>query len=308
MRDIEIDGYHRRFARTLNDHAPHLPNVDGEALRLLRDYAHADAQEVFVTFRQARGTTLELLVGLTEEQLQRPAVFEDRPTTMRGLAHSLSSHDAQFLASRGYAVLQVNYRGSGGRGSTFLHAGFRKWGTRIQDDLADGVRWAVSEGIADAKRVCVYGASFGGYAAMMSAIRSPDLFKCAVGYAGIYDLSMMYDKGDILESRFGLAYLDEVIGNDQAELKANSPVNLADKLQAAVLIVHGEADERAPFAHGCASARSALRRWSHRRRCVRSLSAVLRRRQHHPPPTSPLKAPRITRVSVAQGEWLTAML
>lgn len=98
VRDIEIDGYHRRFARTLNDHCPHLRNVDAEALRLLRDYAHADAQEILVSFRQARGTTLELLVDLTEEQLQRPAVFEDRPTTMLGLTYSLSSHDRRHLA------------------------------------------------------------------------------------------------------------------------------------------------------------------------------------------------------------------
>jgi dipeptidyl aminopeptidase/acylaminoacyl peptidase len=161
----------------------------------------------------------------------------------------LFDDDAQFLANRGYAVLQVNYRGSGGRGIDFMTAGYLKWGTRIQDDLLDGVRWAIKEGTVDAKRVCVYGASFGGYSAMMTAIRAPDLIKCAVGYAGVYDLAMMHDKGDIQQRKSGRNYLDEVIGKDAAELKANSPVNLVDKLKAPVLIVHGEADERAPFAH-----------------------------------------------------------
>jgi dipeptidyl aminopeptidase/acylaminoacyl peptidase len=155
--------------------------------------------------------------------------------------------DAQFLASRGYAVLQVNYRGSGGRGVNFQEAGYRQWGTRIQDDLLDGVRWTIAQGVADGKRVCAYGASFGGYSAMMTAIRAPDLFKCAVGYAGVYDLAMMYTKGDIRRRDFGRSYLDDVIGMDPAELRANSPVALVEQLKAPVLIVHGEADPRAPF-------------------------------------------------------------
>jgi dipeptidyl aminopeptidase/acylaminoacyl peptidase len=155
---------------------------------------------------------------------------------------------AQFLASRGYLVLQVNYRGSGGRGHNFMTAGYLKWGTRIQQDLIDGVKWAEAEHYADPKRVCVYGASFGGYSAMMTAIRAPDLFKCAVGYAGIYDLKMMYDKGDIQEKKTGRSYLQTVIGRDDADLDANSPDKLADKLQVPVLLVHGEDDQRAPFA------------------------------------------------------------
>jgi len=99
--------------------------------------------------------------------------------------------DAQFLASRGYAVLQVNFRGSGGRGPGFIHAGYRQWGGRIQDDLVDGVKWVVAQGEVDPNRMCVYGASFGGYSALMLAAREPDLFKCAVGYAGVYDLGQM---------------------------------------------------------------------------------------------------------------------
>ncbi|KRE85355.1 prolyl oligopeptidase [Rhodanobacter sp. Soil772] len=156
--------------------------------------------------------------------------------------------DAQFLASRGYLVLQVNYRGSGGRGEDFKEAGYLKWGTRIQQDLIDGVKWAIAENYADPKRVCVYGGSFGGYSAMMTTIRAPGMFKCAVGYAGIYDLKMMYKKGDIRENKSGRSYLNTVIGKDDADLDANSPTRLADKIDVPVLLIHGEDDKRAPFA------------------------------------------------------------
>ncbi|MGP1664548.1 MAG: alpha/beta hydrolase family protein, partial [Rhodanobacter sp.] len=101
---------------------------------------------------------------------------------------------------------------------------------------------------ADPKRVCVYGASFGGYSAMMTSIRAPGMFQCAVGYAGVYDLSMMYNKGDIRTSKSGRSYLTRVIGKDDADLDANSPTKLADKINLPVLLVHGEDDKRAPFA------------------------------------------------------------
>ncbi len=157
-------------------------------------------------------------------------------------------NDAQFLASRGYLVLQVNYRGSSGRGANFQEAGYRKWGTRIQQDLIDGVKWAIRENYADPKRICVYGGSFGGYSAMMTVIRAPGLFKCAVGYAGVYDLAMMYKKGDVRETRSGRSYLEQVIGKSDTDLDANSPDKLADKITVPVLLVHGKADQRAPFA------------------------------------------------------------
>lgn len=156
--------------------------------------------------------------------------------------------DAQFLASRGYLVLQVNYRGSGGRGPGFVDAGYGKWGTRIQQDLIDGVKWAEAQHYGDPKRVCVFGGSFGGYSAMMTVIRAPGLFKCAIGEAGLYDLSMMYDKGDIKDRKAGRNYLEQAIGKDPSELAANSPDKLADKIDVPVLLIHGEADERAPFA------------------------------------------------------------
>lgn len=155
--------------------------------------------------------------------------------------------DAQFLANRGYLVLQVNYRGSDGRGPGFEQSGYLKWGTRIQQDLIDGVKWAISQHYADPNRLCVYGGSFGGYSALMSVIRAPHLFKCAIGYAGIYDLQMMYKKGDIRSSQFGRSYLSTVIGRNDAELDANSPDKLVDKIDVPVFLAHGKEDKRAPF-------------------------------------------------------------
>ncbi|RDS85099.1 S9 family peptidase [Dyella monticola] len=155
---------------------------------------------------------------------------------------------AQFLASRGYLVLQINYRGSGGRGPGFVKAGYGKWGTRIQQDLIDGVKWAEDQHYADPARVCVFGGSFGGYSAMMTVIRAPDMFKCAIGYAGVYDLAMMYNKGSIKDGDFGKNYLKDAIGTDPAVLDANSPDKLADKITVPVFLIHGEDDERVPLA------------------------------------------------------------
>lgn len=155
-------------------------------------------------------------------------------------------NDAQFLASRGYAVLQVNYRGSDGRGPGFESAGYRQWGGRTIDDLIDGVRWAVAQGTVDDKRICAYGASFGAYASMMSAIRAPELFKCAIGYAGLYDLPLIYEERDSMAGGKAYRYHQKVIGQDAMQLAAYSPSRQADKLTAPVLLAHGSADETTP--------------------------------------------------------------
>lgn len=157
--------------------------------------------------------------------------------------------DAQFLASRGYAVLQVNYRGSGGRGSGFRQSGYREWGGKIQDDLVDGVRWAVAKGEVDGARMCVYGASFGGYSALMLAAREPGLFKCAVGYAGVYDLNLLAKP---LNNRLDTArtnYIHRTVGADRALLDRDSPALQAARITIPVLLVHGDADKTAPVEH-----------------------------------------------------------
>ncbi len=164
---------------------------------------------------------------------------------------------AQFLANRGYLVVQVNYRGSGGRGRAFQRQGYLQWGTRIQQDLLEGLDDAVAKGLADPARVCTYGASFGAYSAMMLAARYPERIRCAVGLAGVYDLKMMYKKGDIKDDAYGRNYLTRVIGRSDEELVANSPVSLAARIKAPVFLAHGERDERTPIAQANAM-RSAL--------------------------------------------------
>jgi dipeptidyl aminopeptidase/acylaminoacyl peptidase len=155
----------------------------------------------------------------------------------------------QMLANAGYAVVQVNFRGSEGYGKNFMEAGYKNWGSKIQDDILLAANYAIQEGIADKDRVCIFGTSFGGYSALQSAIRTPELFKCAIGYAGVYDLPMLYEEGDITSLKWGDAFLDKTLGTDIEQQRENSPVYHVDKLKAPVLIIHGENDQRAPIEH-----------------------------------------------------------
>ncbi|WP_338591230.1 S9 family peptidase [Shewanella khirikhana] len=157
------------------------------------------------------------------------------------------SAQTQLLASQGYAVLQVNFRGSTGFGERFEHAGYGEWGDKIQDDIYAATQYAIDAGVADKGRICLFGASFGGYSALQSAIRFPDTYRCVIGYAGVYDLPLLYQDGDIRDIKWGGAYLDKTLGPDDAKQRAMSPSNHVDKLKAAVMIVHGEKDERAPL-------------------------------------------------------------
>lgn len=157
-------------------------------------------------------------------------------------------HDAQMLAEAGYAVLQVNYRGSAGYGAAFTHAGAREWGLKMQDDLTDATRWAISQGIADPGKICIYGASYGGYASLMGVAKEPALYKCAVGYIGVYDLPTMHTDGDIQRRGSGEAYIREWIG-EKSELATTSPNRIADRIKVPVFLAAGGEDERAPIKH-----------------------------------------------------------
>jgi dipeptidyl aminopeptidase/acylaminoacyl peptidase len=156
--------------------------------------------------------------------------------------------DVQMLADAGYAVLQLNFRGSGGYGRAFTSAGARQWGLAMQDDVTDATRWAIREGIANANRVCIYGGSYGGYAALMGAAKEPDLYRCAVGYVGVYDLPTMHTQGDVQRRGSGETYIREWIG-ERADLGATSPNRLADRIKVPVFLAAGGKDERAPVEH-----------------------------------------------------------
>ncbi len=160
------------------------------------------------------------------------------------------SSTVQALASRGYAVLQVNFRGSGGYGGEFVNAGHGEWGGKMQDDVTDATRWAIAQGVADPKRICIYGTSYGGYAALQGAAREPDLYQCAIGDSGVYDLKLMKSRGDIPQSFSGERYLDIVLGDDETLLEKRSPINQIDRIKAKVMLVVGGKDERVPPLQG----------------------------------------------------------
>ncbi|WP_082611057.1 S9 family peptidase [Lysobacter sp. Root916] len=157
--------------------------------------------------------------------------------------------EVQMLATRGYAVLRVNFRGSGGRGRDFVESGHRQWGAKMIDDLNDATRWAIADAGVDAERICLWGASYGGYAALMAAAREPDLYRCAIGFAGPYDLPTMHRWGDVQRSRWGRAYLDRTLGDDMAELRRQSPTAHAAKIKADLMLVQGMRDERVSPEH-----------------------------------------------------------
>ncbi|AOE49755.1 alpha/beta hydrolase family protein [Kangiella sediminilitoris] len=157
--------------------------------------------------------------------------------------------EAQFYAYNGYAVLQVNYRGSGGRGRNFEFPYYQQMGREMQDDLTDATLWAIDKGIADKDRVCIAGASYGAYAALMGVVKEPDLYQCAIGYAGAYDIEV-FKYSDIYERESGREFLNEAWGYDNAEFAyERSPVNFVDKIKANLLLIHGTGDRRTPIEH-----------------------------------------------------------
>lgn len=162
-------------------------------------------------------------------------------------------NEAQFLASRGYLVLQPEYRGSTGFGYAHYRAGWRQWGRTMQDDLADTAQWAIKQGLADPKRVAIMGTSYGGYASLMGLIRNPELFRCGIEASGITDIGLMFTSARSNDPEQHLRYeLPTLIGDpdkDAEVLKQNSPVALADKLKNPLLIAHGYEDRRVPIEH-----------------------------------------------------------
>jgi acylaminoacyl-peptidase len=171
--------------------------------------------------------------------------------------------EAAAFANAGYGVLKINYRGSGGYGRDFHYKWYRHWGLEMQDDLEDGVLWAAGAGIADIDRVCIYGASYGGYAALMGVVKTPDRYRCAIGYVGVYDLNIMHEYGDISRSKAGQKYLDDALGTDPADRAARSSTPHVDRIKAPVFLVHGMQDDRAHYRH-YEEMREALKAKDHR--------------------------------------------
>ncbi|NVM78049.1 dipeptidyl aminopeptidase/acylaminoacyl peptidase [Duganella sp. SG902] len=165
--------------------------------------------------------------------------------------------DAQFLASRGYMVMEPAYRGSTGYGWRHFHSGWKQWGLKMQDDIADGARWAIAQGLADGKRVCIAGASYGGYATLMGLVNDPDLYKCGVNWAGVTDIKLMYTGAwsatSDLSDRWKALGMPLMVGDlqkDAAQLEATSPLAQASRIRQPLLMAYGGDDHRVPLYHG----------------------------------------------------------
>lgn len=156
----------------------------------------------------------------------------------------------QFFADRGYATLQMNFRGSGGYGHEFMTAGYGKWGQEMQDDITDGVKWAIEEGFADPERVCIFGASYGGYATMAGLTFTPDLYKCGINYVGVTDVALLFETAP---KRWEAAkkQMEKQIGDpeDTEFMRRVSPLYHVDKIKAPLMIVHGRRDPRVVMQH-----------------------------------------------------------
>lgn len=161
--------------------------------------------------------------------------------------------EVQLLANRGYAVLQVNFRGSTGFGQEFDRAGWGKWGAEMQNDITDAVQWAIDEGIADPDRVCIYGASYGGYAAMAGITFTPELYQCAINYVGVTDINLLFETMPA-SWRMQRAEMKRTIGDyddpeERADMAARSPINHVDKIRVPLLMGYGEEDPRVVIDH-----------------------------------------------------------
>lgn len=155
----------------------------------------------------------------------------------------------QVMASRGYHVLQVNFRGSGGFGQDFVRAGFREYGGKMQDDVTDATLWAIEQGLADKNRICIAGASYGAYSAIMGAAKEPDLYQCAIGQSGLYDVAATLRIGDLARNKSMIKQIRETMGRTKEERDAVSAINFAGNVKAAVMLIHGGQDRRTPPEH-----------------------------------------------------------
>jgi len=164
---------------------------------------------------------------------------------------------SQFLASRGYAVLEPAFRGSLGFGTKHYKASFKQWGLSMQDDIADGAKWAVSKGYADPKRMCLAGASYGGYSTLMGLINDPELFKCGVNWVGVTDLELHFKGHWSFKSDMQSSWRDyggpEIVGDlvkDVVQIRATSPLINASKITQPILLAYGGVDARVPRYQG----------------------------------------------------------
>ena len=191
-------------------------------------------------------------------RLKNAVLAEVQPLRLKARDGLLLNAYMTFPAGRARTGLPLVVRPHGGPYGARDRFGFdpeaqllanREWGAKMQDDITDATRWAISKGLVDAKRICIFGGSYGAYSALMGTVREPDLYRCAIGYAGVYDLALMYNTGDISRLQNGRAYLRTALGDDPVQLEARSPVAQAARIRADIMLIHGAQDRRAPIQH-----------------------------------------------------------
>ncbi|WP_062057569.1 alpha/beta hydrolase family protein [Cellvibrio sp. OA-2007] len=212
--------------------------------------SYPDLTEDVLVEKQSR--TYKARDGLELEGfLSLPKTFSNKPTATIILPHGgPMSEDGKsfdlfstFMANRGYVVFQPNFRGSSGYGHDFMMQAVGGYGLEMQDDLEDAVKYLVDEKIADPKKVCIVGASYGGYAALMGATKTPDLFQCAISFAGMSDLIKMRDSFRNFTNKNTAR---KQFGEDKTQLKETSPVRMAERVKIPILLIHGKDDTTVP--------------------------------------------------------------
>jgi len=211
----------------------------------LRDFYHYKARD---------GRAIPIYVTMPPDAAPGPhptVVLVHGGPFLRGASWEWDN-EAQFLATRGYVVLQPEFRGSAGFGADHMKAGFKQWGQSMQDDLADAALWSASQGWTDPKRVAIMGASYGGYATLMGLIKNPEIFRCGVEWAGVTDLALMFkDNSDASEEymKYGMRAMIGDPEKDAAMFRENSPLEQAARLKQPLLMAHGLEDLRVPIIH-----------------------------------------------------------
>lgn len=227
------------------------------ATRPWLDSRNMTGTQDFVRIKARDG--MEIPVYVTKPRGKGPwptVVMVHGGPNMRGVAWGFNPVN-QFLSSRGYLVVEPEFRGSMGYGDKLFKAGWKQWGLTMQDDVTDVTRWAIASGLADAKRIAIAGGSYGGYATMMGLLKEPLLYKAGVNIVGVTDISLMYTIGwsDFLDAdnpwvRYGMPKLIGDKDKDADQFAATSPLKRASEIKQPVLMAYGEEDYRVPLPHG----------------------------------------------------------
>lgn len=285
-----IDPTMKRLAADIDSALPGMQNVivsstRDNSLLIIRSFSDRDPGTYFLldTVKMELSTLMRVNDRVKPEQMaeMRPIKFEARDGLLlhgyltlpngrepKNLPLIINPHggpfgprdswgfnsEIQFLANRGYAVLQINYRGSGGYGTDFEEAGYRQWGLKMQDDLTDGVKWAVAQGYADPAKVGIYGASYGGYATLAGLVFTPELYKVGINYVGLSDIARwelmqgFRNRSKVRQDSIARRWLNP--DTEKKEINAVSPINFIKNIQVPSLHAYGRYDPRVTIDQG----------------------------------------------------------